>query len=314
MTIPNLQQSVFAACDRLLANGEKITVRSILTLVPEAKSTSTIHKPFAAWKEQREANEQQLYEKLGFSPEFTKAFLGEISRFATEAESRHVEAKLLAKQQLEDAIQELEITDERYNKQQAVVEQQSNRIKELEIEIANAQKNFESQLEQQAKAHEATVIELRQQLGTSKDETRAMSEIADGLRTELAKSQLRLEGNISFTDEVRGQNEALNRELKDLHQQIADFNKSQAAAEAMIAGNEKLITQTASALDETKKALSVLSKEKLTLVSEIDDAQAELRANAAEITQLKQVVAGLQSTVVNQERYIKRIEGDNGNS
>ena len=79
------QDRVNQICNELYQKGTKPSARLVLAELPDVSSTSTVHKYFSNWKREMEANQQSLYDRLGFSPDFTKSFMKEISRFAVEA-------------------------------------------------------------------------------------------------------------------------------------------------------------------------------------------------------------------------------------
>ncbi|MEY8216114.1 MAG: DNA-binding protein, partial [Colwellia sp.] len=68
----SIQERVNDICSELYADGTKPTVRLVRSMLSDVKSTSTVHKYFANWKKELEANQQSLYDKLGFSSEFTQ--------------------------------------------------------------------------------------------------------------------------------------------------------------------------------------------------------------------------------------------------
>ncbi|MCW8336550.1 hypothetical protein [Vibrio paucivorans] len=89
MSTDRMQERVNEICNDLYSKGEKVSVRVILTYLPDVSSTLTVHKYYANWRKELEANEKSLYDKLGFSSEFTQMFMKEISRFSVEAEQRY---------------------------------------------------------------------------------------------------------------------------------------------------------------------------------------------------------------------------------
>ena len=107
MSTERMQERVNEICNELYSKGEKVSVRVILTFLPDVSSTSTVHKYYANWRKELEANEKSLYDKLGFSPEFTQMFMKEISRFSVEAEQRYKGIADEANEQRDTAIDEL---------------------------------------------------------------------------------------------------------------------------------------------------------------------------------------------------------------
>ncbi|WP_426577273.1 DNA-binding protein [Xenorhabdus stockiae] len=239
----SIQEKVHTICNELYAKGMKPTVRMVLSMLPDVKSTSTVHKYFANWRKEVEANQQSLYDKLGFSSEFTQSFMKEITRFSVEAEQRYKEQALDANEQRDIALEELERNEERLYKQTALIEQRDKEIRELQSELRNVQEQNKSQLVQEQGSHRVIVQELRQQLDTQVEENRSLAASNESLRTEIAKAELRLEGNQEYVGEVKAQNTALLSENKALNSHITDLNKQLARFEATLAGNDKLMAQ-----------------------------------------------------------------------
>ena len=117
------QDRVNQICNELYQKGTKPSVRLVLAELPDVSSTSTVHKYFSNWKREMEANQQSLYDRLGFSPDFTKSFMKEISRFAVEAEQRYKGMADDANEQREQAVSDLAKAEDKLHKQTAVVEQ-----------------------------------------------------------------------------------------------------------------------------------------------------------------------------------------------
>jgi len=107
MSTDRMQERVNEICNDLYSKGEKVSVRVILTYLPDVSSTSTVHKYYANWRKELEANEKSLYDKFGFSSEFTQMFMKEISRFSVEAEQRYKGIAEEANEQRDAAIEEL---------------------------------------------------------------------------------------------------------------------------------------------------------------------------------------------------------------
>lgn len=289
-----IQDQVFAVCNDLYSKGQKPTVRLVLSLLPDVRSTSTVHKYYAMWKTELEAGQQSLYDKLGFSVEFTQAFMKEITRFGVEAEQRYKEQADDANEQRDIAIEELARIEDRLHKQLAVVEQQQKQIKSLEAELSQA-----------IKTQEVRVAELRQQLSERDQENKDLAKTNETLRTNIAKAELKLEGNTAYTEEVKAQNQVLSAENKDLNRQIAEMSKVAAGHESTIAGNEKLITQQAAMQTQLQSALDKLTAEHAEQASELKDvrkvldvereshaaANDKLAAEVQSVAELKRIVS-----------------------
>lgn len=247
-----MQDKVNAICNDLYAKGQKVSVRVVLSMMPEVSSTSTVHKYYKQWKEELEANQKSLLEKMGFSPEFTRVFMAEITRHATEAERRYREIADDAKEQSAKAIEDLERVEERLHKQTAVLEQKDNLIKTLQAELAETKKT-----------QEAVSAELRLQIDELTKTANEKAEVADRLRTELAKKELQLENNQQAAASITEENESLREQVKDKVEQMIE--------------QAKTITRLESSLDAKTALLDELKQDKQSLSQKNQDLDAELR-------------------------------------
>lgn len=247
-----MQDKVNAICNDLYAKGQKVSVRVVLSMMPEVSSTSTVHKYYKQWKEELEANQKSLLEKMGFSPEFTRVFMAEITRHATEAERRYREIADDAKEQSAKAIEDLERVEERLHKQTAVLEQKDNLIKTLQAELAETKKT-----------QEAVSAELRLQIDELTKIANEKAEVADRLRTELAKKELQLENNQQAAASITEENESLREQVKEKVEQMIE--------------QAKAITRLESSLDAKTALLDELKQDKQSLSQKNQDLDAELR-------------------------------------
>lgn len=207
----DLQERVSQICNDLYGKGEKISVRAVLSLIPDVSSTSTVHKYVKAWRDELQANQQSLMERLGFSEKFTQSFLEEFSRFNTEAEKRWREAAEQAREQAREAIEDLERIEEKYHKQQALLEQSQKAINQLE-----------EQSRENSNTHQRIETELRDRIVQLDKDKSNLAETNEALRTEIAKSQLKLENNETYVTEVKENQRRVTQELKVANQKISE--------------------------------------------------------------------------------------------
>ncbi len=269
LDVNSIQDRVNSICNELYAKGTKPTVRLVLSMLPDVSSTSTVHKYFANWKKEIEANQQSLYDQLGFSSDFTQSFMKEITRFSVEAEQRYKEQAHDANDQRDLALEELQRSEDRLHKQSALIEQRDKEIKELQSELIKVQENLKAQLSQEQESNRVIVQELRQQLEAQTDETRTLTATNETLRTDIAKAELKLEGNQAYVEEVKTQNTALTSENKSLNGEITALNKQLASLEATISGNDKLIVSLEGSLSDLKETNQTLEKEKQQLNTDV---------------------------------------------
>ena len=272
----SMQERVNDICNDLYSKGEKLSVRIVLAEMPDVSSTSTIHTYFKTWKQEVDANQQSLYDRLGFSPTFTKSFMEEITRFGVEAEQRYKDLAQTADEQCEHAIADLKKSEDKFYKQEAVVEQQDKQITELKTELSDTKKKFEADLGKEQKANEVIVSELRQQLAAALDDNKQLTKQNESIRTELAKAELKSEGNQELVTEIKAQNTQLVTDNKELNSNIANLNKEIAGKDSKIDGNKELINNLQSQQDKATKQLDDLSKANIKLQSEIESIRSEL--------------------------------------
>ncbi len=301
----SIRDRVFAICNDLYSKGTKPSVRMVLSMLPGVSSTSTVHNYFKEWKKELEANTKSLYDKLGFSSEFTQAFMKEITRFGLEAEARYKEQAQDAHEDLDVAVEALERAEERAHKQESVVTQQNKEIQELHQEITMVRRNLEAELATERKAHQATVSELRQQLDDQTEQNTSLLHQNESLRTEIAKAQLRLEGNENYVSEVKEQQKQLQRSNQELSNALSELRSLNAAQNEKISGADKLIQKledTISRLDAEKKQAESQSKD-------LSSKQQVLVSQKEELSkQLSEATAKLEQALDNTGRLTARIE------
>ena len=272
----SMQERVNDICNDLYSKGEKLSVRIVLAEIPDVSSTSTIHTYFKTWKQEVDANQQSLYDRLGFSPTFTKSFMEEITRFGVEAEQRYKDLAQTADEQCEHAIADLKKSEDKFYKQEAVVEQQDKQITELKTELSDTKKGFEADLAKEQKANEVIVEELRQQLAAALDENKKLTTQNESIRTNLAKAELKSENNLERVNDIKAQNDQLVSDNKELNSNIANLNKDIAGKDSKIDGNKDLINNLQSQQDKATKQLDDLSKANSKLQSEIESIRSQL--------------------------------------
>lgn len=300
----SIQDRVNDICNDLYSKGTKPSVRLVLSMLPDVSSTSTVHKYFVTWKNELQANSQSLYDKLGFSSEFTQSFMKEITRFGLEAEQRYKEQAIDANEQRDQALEDLERSEDRAYKQNAIVEQQAKEIKELQAELILVRKNLEAELAKDKKAHEATENELRKQLNDNAEINTSLREQNESLRTETAKAQLKLEGNQAFVDEVKAQNAAYLDENKELKNSLAELNATMASQAATITGNEKLVAQLDSSSTKLEAANKALEKANTKAETERDNLAKQVNEMTLKISDATNTINDLKTISTEQSQVI----------
>ncbi len=300
-----LQDKVTQICNDLYAKGQKVSVRIVLSMLPDVSSTSTVHKYYKAWKDELEANQKSLLEKMGFSEEFTRVFMAEITRHATEAERRYREIAEDAKEQSLLAIDDLERAEDRLYKQTALLEQREKQIKEVEAELAQADKS-----------QQAITQELRQQIENLTEQLNESTASNERLRTELAKNELLLESNKELVVSTKTQNTELSDQIKQLNGEVVELSKTITRLESAQESKQELIEELKSSKLSTQEQNQQLDRdlrdtqqERSTLQASLSDAKASLSTNSQRLEQAQSEVVELKTNVKQYLETIRHYEG-----
>ena len=299
-----LQDKVTMICNDLYAKGQKVSVRIVLSLLPEVSSTSTVHKYYKAWKDELEANQKSLLEKMGFSEEFTRVFMAEITRHATEAERRYREIAEDAKEQSLIAIDDLERAEERLYKQTALLDQREKRIKEVEAELSQADKS-----------QQAITQELRQQIESLTEQLNDSTASNQRLRTELAQNELLLDSNKELVTSTKTQNTELNDQIKLLNAEVVELSKTNTRLESSQESKLELIEE----LKDSKKSVQAqnqqldrdlreIQQERNTLQASLSDLKSTNSTNAQRLEQSQSEVVELKTNIKQHVETIKHYE------
>jgi chromosome segregation ATPase len=312
------QERVFAICNDIYAGGSKPSVRMVLSMLPDINSTSTVHKYFALWKKELEASQQSLYDKLGFSTEFSQSFMKEITRFGVEAEQRYKEQARDADEQRIQALEDLERSEDRLYKQTSLLNQKDKEIKELQTELIKVQEQLKAQLANEQAAHKLVVGELRQQLTALDSDNKALLSSNELLRTEIAKAELRLEGNEALVSDVKERNVQLVDDNKALNKEIAEQAKKLASSESTISGHEKLILQLQSTQDQLQSRMAKIEDESSAVRAERNELRRDYDITTKALTEVKEklaeergVTTELKRTIEQNSSVIAKLSGSN---
>lgn len=306
MAADNIQDRVNEICNDLYSRGEKISVRIVLSMMSDVSSTSTVHKYYKAWRDDLDKNQKDLLDKMGFSPEFSKAFMTEISRHATEAERRYREIADDARNQADEAISELQRVEGFLLQQNQLIDEKDQKIAELTQQLADAIKEGQTALDLQKATFDAADEQRKQQLETALTKCDEQEGTIEQLRRDLAKAELKAEGAEGLTTEVKAQLKAANTEHK---QAIKDLNKAHKTEvdgvreqlEAARSRAAQLDTDFALANKDTallEKATSDIEE----LTKTVAELQAELHQANENLTERDQKIEALQSQVNRKSR------------
>ncbi|MEZ8967622.1 hypothetical protein FCV82_02480 [Vibrio breoganii] len=304
----NMQERVTDYCNELYAKGEKVTVRMILAHFDEFESSSTAHKYYRHWKAEMEANEKSLYDKLGFSADFTQIFMKEISRFSAEAEQRYKQMRDDAVEQCDLAIQDLTRAEDRYEKQSALVQQQNKEITELREQLKSSEAKHFADMDKQAETNAVLVNELRQQIEKLETEADSSIKTIENLRTDHAKSELVLESNKEFVEEARERQNHLQTENKELTTAVATLTAQLEGAKELNTSIQSRLDDYSSTKAELETQLSQIKTEKAGTETKLSELNVELNTSRAATESLNARLGSLEEVNNQRERYITELE------
>lgn len=308
MSTERMQERVNEICNELYSKGEKVSVRVILTFLPDVSSTSTVHKYYANWRKELEANEKSLYDKLGFSPEFTQMFMKEISRFSVEAEQRYKGIADEANEQRDTAIDELTKVEERLHKQNAVVEQQGKDITRLKGELTQQESQYEAEVSKLEQSHQVLVSELRQRITQLEKDLGESTKTSETLRTDLAKSELKLESNQDYVNEVKAKQGELEERHTTLQAEKQSLEQQVTKLSTQLEGSTSMVTTLEKRIGDFELQQGALQSKATEMEANFHTTRDELREAKSQLQAQSQQIGSLEEINQQQKRYIDKLE------
>ncbi len=308
MSTERMQERVNEICNELYSKGEKVSVRVILTFLPDVSSTSTVHKYYANWRKELEANEKSLYDKLGFSPEFTQMFMKEISRFSVEAEQRYKGIADEANEQRDTAIDELTKVEERLHKQNAVVEQQGKDITRLKGELTQQESQYEAEVSKLEQSHQVLVSELRQRITQLEKDLGESTKTSETLRTDLAKSELKLESNQDYVNEVKAKQGELEERHTTLQAEKQSLEQQVTKLSTQLEGSTSMVTTLEKRIGDFELQQGALQSKATEMEANFHTTRDELREAKTQLQSQSQQIGSLEEINQQQKRYIDKLE------
>jgi chromosome segregation ATPase len=308
----SVRERVFRICNQLYAENTKVKIRTVLELLPDIKSTSTVHKYHKEWRTELDNSKRTLFDSFGFSDNFQNAFVSEIARFHTDAKNEYSEKLVELTEERDTAILGLEKADNAIITQQTRADTLEDQVRELQNEIHLLTREAKQHSEQLEKDKAFAIGKLEQQMGdlekrlnnenrlvveqlqhqidsltTKNNELR---EVNENQRTELAKSQLKLESNTSLVEEVKARATAAAEEAKARIEKLESSfttlsEKHITCSQALAVANEKLAAKDellVNSLGQYELAINNETSLRL-LLNDREEEQKELRARLARV-------------------------------
>jgi len=238
------QKQVNEVAERIRAKGAKPTARGVREELGSG-SMATVLKYLQVWQM---GQVQQAQAQVTLPPELQRALLDFIGQEVADAKLS-LEADLAVAQQVNvDLIAESE-------RQAATIEKQESEIDTLRVALAEAQ---------------GRLLQLKVSLDASQAEAETHRQAAESTRTELAKSEMRLEGLYKLELELSNMKSALESER---------LGRAQAEQAAAVAGAR---------LDKTEAQVTELE-------SRLSRAEEATRATAADAAKLREQASANQA-------------------
>ncbi|MEH6454719.1 MAG: hypothetical protein V7749_00225 [Cocleimonas sp.] len=347
----SVRERVFRICNQLHAENTKVKIRTVLELLPDVKSTSTVHKYHKEWRTDLDNSKKTLFDSFGFSDSFQNAFVTEITRFHTDAKNEYSEKLVELTEERDSAVLGLEHADNNVIIQQSRADTLDAQVRELQNEIhlltREAKQHSErlekdkvfaiGKLEQQMADLESRLInekrlvveQLQHQIDSLTTKNNELREVSENQRTELAKSQLKLESNTALVEEVKerakvADNEAkarvakLEETLSTLSKEHIQSSQDLAVAKEKISSKDELVVSSLNqyeiAINNESSLRQLLADKEIEQKdlrsklarSEKDDANAQ-----AELLRLSEKQGELKHTVNLLEKQISELKKSN---
>ncbi|GAB6035381.1 DNA-binding protein [Galenea microaerophila] len=278
-TTAEIQQIVDQALDEMYAAGEKPTIRSLIERVGRdvISSTSTASKYKRSYEERRRAKEQQIFNKIGFSQDFTDAFIKEINRFQKNIENQWEEAFNAIHSDNIELSEELKKMEVLLKEEREKVSQQTNDINALKQTIKEQKRDFEYAFSE-----------------LDKNFNHRLSLAEKGFENEITNFKIRNEELSDKLKKCEFELESAKEALINAQVKMSKLENIEAQNDVLIEENNKLKGK----LSELEKKFSSVSKDaeiyQLQMTTMKESHEKELRLKEREIEMLQKVIKKLE--------------------
>ena len=301
-----IQRIVDEVLDAMYAEGIKPTIRSLIDRVGTdvISSTSTASKYKRDYEQRRQARENELFDRLGFSPEFANAFTKEVSRFSLDIESRAKKTVADLKSDNEELERELgrvekvakdfEALNHQKEKEIGTLKQQIEALKqEHSHALASQDKDYQHQIETLTTKYETQLEEARKQQANLSDKLSDHQANIEQLRRELAQSDLKLEGlqNLEKTNaDLLAQIQTLNSQLAEQKAGAIGLQKDVESRQNQISimetNNEKELAAKDREIDVLRTSIETLQESNIGLREDVAEQKGEIASLNTQIKEL----------------------------
>jgi chromosome segregation ATPase len=240
METQDLRARVFEVCDELSENGEKCTVRRVLSEIPEYTSTSIIHPFFKEWNELQLKERDRIRKSFQCSSSFMNALVSETERINKDAIKHEKEKSEHYKTLLEDTSGEVQ----RLGKQ---LSDSLNEVKKLQSEKQALINEIEVMQQTRDSDYKALDAESKRQVSKHRQDLDVLKALDYEHKTELISlrasfaelkaSNIRLVKQLTLHQQRQDNLIVKNQDLND---QRVEFTKEIAVRDARIFELEKV--------------------------------------------------------------------------
>ncbi|MDA0155432.1 hypothetical protein OH460_24235 [Vibrio sp. Makdt] len=322
LTAEQLQrrQRVFEICDSLFVKGEKTSVRNVLSMMPDVKSTSTINVDVREWNTQAKNKRMDLFRERGFSDEFVELFSTEITRLSAAKDAEHNAEVLMYKD-------EADLANELLLKTEGDLELAGVQLQEANTTISLKDKEItklKTELEQSQKNCEGIETRLSDEISVLQDNANNLKVELDKHQSLLAKAEVKLENQVTVIKNLENQLTDCRKQISELSDTVTQKSGEIIRFETQAQGDAQLLQELRESRNKFSTDLSELETEYITSKSENARLSSELEqamirfGNASErltslsdqLTELRMSNSQNLSTIERQGAFNTRLEQD----
>ncbi|TCU01418.1 hypothetical protein EDB47_11889 [Vibrio crassostreae] len=322
LTADQLQrrQRVFEICDSLFVKGEKTSVRNVLSMMPDVKSTSTINVDVREWNTQAKNKRMDLFRERGFSDEFVELFSTEITRLSAAKDAEHNAEVLMYKDEADLANElllktegELELAGVKLEESNTTISLKDKEITKLKTELAQTEKNCEG-IEKR----------LSNEIDDLQDKLSIQKVDLDKAQSELAKTEVKLENQETLISNLETQLNECRNKISELSDTVTQKSGEIIRFETQAQGDIQLIKELRESRNKFSNDLAEVEAEYITtksenarLSSELEQATIRFGTASERLTSLSDQFTELRmsnsqniSTIERQGAFSSRLEDD----
>lgn len=221
------QELVYDICDKLLAEGKKISVQIVLDLAPSIKSKSTVHPHLKSWREDKQRRNKAQQESVQLSKAAQSVLADEILRHIKLTDEKWEKCVEEAKAHRDEAIDDLKQTQDRYECSVLDVEKLNSLLVEQRACSETKMGCLQHSLDKEQSRNEK-LVSGHQELQTALEAT----------RIELAREQGKLETQTAQMLSLEKLNSEQKARIQLLEEKLRKYGQHQASSRLKMASRK----------------------------------------------------------------------------